>query len=294
MVTRGFHGRICTFHWSQYRFFVRSSQHSGPCMSRYRCIVFSDTGTSDGRKSGQEAKVKMVEKGRHLVITDPVTRSMGAKRLSLLLQNGAIHSVNLWKNRIGPSGAEFIATALTNLRMLNLRENGIGDKGVKALVDGILAQGEKSMLKILDLSSNDIGDAGADWVGKMLGNHKCALENLVLAYNKIGPNGARDIAKGLKKNITLQSLDLRNRTFGKGAIKDTGAKVLAEALKENGILREIFLDSNGIGADGARALNEALTSNISLTQISLKNNKVTPEVFQLISESLNRNKGFAV
>ena len=86
-------------------------------------------------------------------------------------------------------------------------------------------------------------------------------QSLDLIWNKIGDEGAAEIAEALKKNDTLTYLNLYNNNIGA-----EGAKALATAMKENKNIKltEIYLPANDISAAGAEALAAALRVNDSL------------------------------
>ncbi|KAG0041328.1 hypothetical protein BGZ89_007519, partial [Linnemannia elongata] len=84
-----------------------------------------------------------------------------------------------------------------------------------------------------------------------------------LASGRIGGKEFGILAKALKTNSTLTTLDLQGNSIG-----DDGAKALAEALKTNSTLTTLNLYNNSIGDDGAKALAEALKTNSTLTTLN--------------------------
>ena len=55
----------------------------------------------------------------------------------------------------------------------------------------------------MDLSGNKIGYDGAKEIADAL-KHNTSLQSLDLSYNEIGDDGAKEIADALKKNASLQ------------------------------------------------------------------------------------------
>ena len=105
-----------------------------------------------------------------------------------------------------------IAERLTNLTTLDLRNNQIGDAGVRAIAERL------TNLTKLDLGNNLIGEAGARAIAERLTN----LTELRLWDNQIGEAGARAIAERL---TNLTTLDIWNNQIG-----DAGTRAIAERL----------------------------------------------------------------
>jgi hypothetical protein len=88
-------------------------------------------------------------------------------------------------------------------------------------------------------------------------------------FNRIGDNGATELARALAGNATLTELHLNNNTIG-----DAGATELARALAGNATLTALHLNGNYIGAAGATELARALAANATLTRLALYNNNI--------------------
>merc|ERR1712167_287665 len=82
--------------------------------------------------------------------------------------------------------------------------------------------------------------------------------------------GAKALADMLKTNETVQELYLDvNR------VSDAGAICLADALKHNNTLKQLFLNCNGISDAGAFALAEGLEHNSQLECLNLQRNEIS-------------------
>merc|ERR1712039_952365 len=110
-------------------------------------------------------------------------------------------------------------------------------------------------VELLDFASLGWGDADAQQLSKAL-PWCCALTDLRLNANNIGPPGASAIAEALKVNAVLTSCDLEYNHIGV-----EGAKALASALEVNAVLTTLNLFRNEIGPSGAAAIAEALKVN---------------------------------
>ena len=87
--------------------------------------------------------------------------------------------------------------------------------------------GEESNIRILSLRCNRIGDNGVKLIGTALKTNR-SLVSLDLFDNKIKKLGAEGLAEGLKSNSTLQSLCL-----GKNDIGDEGVLFLTKVSRLN-------------------------------------------------------------
>jgi hypothetical protein len=86
---------------------------------------------------------------------------------------------------------------------------------------------------------------------------------------QIGPAGAVALADALRTNTSLTELYLCYNRIG-----DIGARALAIALRTNTSLTALYLGANQIGAAGTTALAEALKVNTRLTTLNLGVNQI--------------------
>ena len=119
----------------------------------------------------------------------------------------ALRVLNLSANwRIGPAGALALAAALpsSELRQLRLAGCALG----AAPCGRIAAAIARSMLELLDLSHNQIGDCGAWDLAWVLAEPRTRLTHLALQSNDIEDDGAAELVAALEANTTLELLDL--------------------------------------------------------------------------------------
>ena len=102
---------------------------------------------------------------------------------------------------------------------------GIGAAGASAVAEAL--RGNCHVTK-LNLSRNDIGDAGAGALAAALQHGATALMDVDLRANNIGRLGAMALAAALKVNATVMYLDLRDNPIG-----EEGAERLLPVLGEN-------------------------------------------------------------
>ena len=129
----------------------------------------------------------------------------------MLAVNTSLCFLILDENFIGDVGVELLSHGLARneqLYKLDLKANHIGADGCERLASG-LTKASSSVLQLLDLSDNDIADAGATALGELLKtNHH--LRCLTLDACMISDEGITKLCSGLSTNTTLQELTISN------------------------------------------------------------------------------------
>jgi len=115
-----------------------------------------------------------------------------------------------------------------------------------------------------------------------------SASNIHLVERGMTAHDATAVAEILKSNTSVTKVNLN----GNKEIGDEGAKALAEALKVNTTLKELYLYGCGIGDGGAAALAEALRSNTSLTELGLSGNGFGEQGEQLLRDAVAGREGF--
>lgn len=143
--------------------------------------------------------------------------------------------------------------------------DAIGDAGTVALAAALrMAVGSGSFSRCifdeLDLSSCNVGDAGADALALALSSNPGSLRRLDLSNNKITNAGSKSLGRALvdsfrTSGVVLEQLSLDNNS----GIGDDGAAGLAEALA-CGAVKSISLRSCSVRAQGTAAFGRALVS----------------------------------
>lgn len=111
----------------------------------------------------------------------------------------------------------------------------------------------------------------------------CALS---LAYASIGDEGCNSIARYMRENVMLKTIDLRGNS-----IRADGLVVLAHALRSGSSVTSVCLKWNHVGSHerGLQALCDVLKHNQSVVQLDLRNNKIGPECGRHLGEMLREN-----
>ena len=134
----------------------------------------------------------------------------------------------------------------------------------------------------LKFYSMEIDDELAKALAKIL--PYTTLTSLDLGGNNIGYSGAKYLAEALKDNTTLTSLYLVGNYIGY-----SGINALAGALKDNTTLTSLDLGGNDIGYSGAKYLAEALKDNITLTSLDLNGNNIGDAEVRDLANLIDRN-----
>jgi hypothetical protein len=113
---------------------------------------------------------------------------------------------------------------------------------------------------------------------------------LSLAYASVGDEGCNSIARYMRENVLLKTVDLRGNN-----IRADGLVVLSHALRSSGNVTSFCLKWNHVGSHerGLRALNDVLKGNQGVTHLDLRNNKIGPECGALFGEMLKENNALS-
>jgi uncharacterized protein (TIGR02996 family) len=141
---------------------------------------------------------------------------------------------------------------LSALRQLELSGNRLDARDVRLLAGSSLL----AAVEFLDLSCNAVGAAGGATL--LDGTALPRLKRLNLASNRLGPQGARDLAC-----LNLPRLAALN--LGTNKLGDEGAAALAEWLPD---LTSLALPYNNLSADGLRRLAGAWPGRPAMLNLS--------------------------
>lgn len=142
-----------------------------------------------------------------LILTANMIRDRGAIRIAHALPP-SVHYLYLGRNRIGSAGAAALSK-LTHLQILDLHRNNIGCEGTAHLA------------KLLNMSA------------------VCSLQSLVLRGNIVREEGMVCLARAMRDNISLHSLDLSENDCSLAACKE-----FKETFRVNHTLKTIKLGND--------------------------------------------------
>ena len=170
----------------------------------------------------------------------------------------------------------------SNCVELDLTRNNMGEKGVEYLCDTLKL--ENCNLTVLVLDGNHIGDKAAELLSTAIKDGNCKLTRLNLKRTKIGVKGVEHLKDALKcVNNNLTELYLAYNDIG-----DKGAKYLSDSLKcENCKLTLLNLGHNVLGDKGAEHLSNALKDvKCKLLALNLRGNIIGAKGAEVLSVAL--------
>ena len=191
-----------------------------------------------------------------------------------------IKTLAIYKTPLTDDHKQDLSTQISkmpNLRVLDLSSSNIGPAGAATLAKGLA---EQNQLRVFNMSGNNIGPAGAAALEYGLAEQK-QLQVLDMSGNHIRPAGGAALARALFGKTQLQVLLLSRNYIGPEDVK-----VLAFALHMQG-LRELDLSLNEAGPEGGNALAEALlVPSKNLCKLNLSSNYLGPTAFARLADAL--------
>ncbi|OWM77872.1 RAN GTPase-activating protein 1 [Punica granatum] len=189
------------------------------------------------------------------------------------------------------------------LRYLNLSNNALGEKGVRAfgpliksqndlqelylMNDGISEEAAKAVcellpstenLQILHFHNNMTGDEGAVAISEIV-KKSPALEDFRCSSTRVGSEGGVALAEALASCSRMKKLDLRDNMFGVEA-----GLSLSRAIPVFPDLTEIYLSYLNLEDEGAESLANALKESApSLEVLEMAGNDITAKVVPSIA-----------
>ncbi|XP_058632540.1 NACHT, LRR and PYD domains-containing protein 12-like isoform X1 [Onychostoma macrolepis] len=199
---------------------------------------------------------------------------------SALRSNSHLKELDLSDNKLGAAGLTLISDGLKDprckLEKLKLYDCGVTAGGCAAL------RSNSSHLRELDLSLNNLGDAGLMLISDGLKDPRCKLEKLWLSDCGVTYVGCADLSSALRSNSLLRELDLSWNNLG-----DAGLKLISDGLKDPRCkLEKLTLSDCGVTDEGCAALSSALRSNSHLRELDLSENELGDAGLTLISDGL--------
>ena len=248
-------------------------------------------------------------------------------RASHLIRKEITQDLHLEHFGMGDDMAIHLASSVKELPMLhyiNIRDNNLTDKGMKALLASVV---NMPKLQTLNMSDNVIGPETACALEAFLRGslNKCPLRSLILENANVDDYEGAMFIKALGENGTLTELDLSRNLIGGAEILNsvkpdlvTAVESLAEliqkpdcvlntislawnsirlessvcfakALSFNHSIVHLDLSYNSLGHDGGMAIGEALLDNRTLRSLLLCNNNIGPTASFIICAAVEQN-----
>jgi len=179
---------------------------------------------------------------------------------------------------------------VSNFEEVNLSDNNIGDEGAQWLLAGLTAKTSNGdsvgkNLKVLLLPRARMGSLGMQAIGGVIGASS-SLENVVLSSNICDADGVKgEFSAGLAKNKSVKSLCLAACRLG-----DDGVSQLCNGpLRSHPTLEHISLAYNRLESGAAQSLASALAVNQALRFLDLSGNTLGPQGAEVLVEGLKKN-----
>ncbi|KAL0419902.1 UNVERIFIED_CONTAM: RAN GTPase-activating protein 2 [Sesamum radiatum] len=210
---------------------------------------------------------------------------------SLALEGSVLRYLNLSNNALGEKGIRAFGALLKsqhNLEELYLINDGISEEAAKAVCE-LVPSTDK--LRVLQFHNNMTGDEGAIAISNIV-NHSPLLEDfrstkLDLRDNMFGIDAGLALSKALSAFSDLSEIYLSYLNLG-----DEGCIALANALKESAPSLEVLdMAGNEITAKAAPALASCIASKQFLAKLNLGENELKDEGAILIAKALEEGHG---
>jgi Ran GTPase-activating protein (RanGAP) involved in mRNA processing and transport len=193
--------------------------------------------------------------------------------------------LDLCKQVVGPAGIGPLLSAVSDnpqVRRLLLGNNIVGNAGAAQIADFITSG--RSPVRVWYIAGNQIDAEGIGPVVDAL-CQRDDVEGLWLKRNPLKPAGAVHIARLIRQDTPIQTLDLVNT-----GLLDEGVAVIAEALADNHHLRHLYLGTNGITPAGLTPLVARLGADCRLTSLFLSCNRIGDEGAAMLAGALRENR----
>ncbi|XP_042517985.1 RAN GTPase-activating protein 2-like isoform X2 [Macadamia integrifolia] len=197
---------------------------------------------------------------------------------SSALEGCVLKSLNLSNNALGEKGVRAFAALLksqSSLEQLYLMNDGISEEAARAVCE-LIPSTEK--LKVLHFHNNMTGDEGAIAISEVV-RRSPVLEDFRCSSTRVDSEGGCALAEALGTCTHLEKLDLRDNMFG----VDAGV-ALSKSFSGHAGLREVYLSYLNLENEGATALANALKeSATSLEILDLAGNDITAKAAPAIA-----------
>lgn len=183
--------------------------------------------------------------------------------------------------------ADPILTSLKGqLKEVDLSDFVAGRPEVEALdVMSIFSNAlQGSVLSSLNLSDNALGEKGVRAFGALL-KSQSSLEELYLMNDGISKEAAQAVSELIPSTDNLRILQFHNNMTG-----DEGAVAIAEVVKRSPLLENFRCSSTRVGSEGGIALSEALENCTHMEKLDLRDNMFGTEVGVSLSKTFSSLK----
>ncbi|KAF3332744.1 RAN GTPase-activating protein 2-like protein [Carex littledalei] len=268
----------------------------GQTSNWYTKIVFSNRsfGTEAARVAGpilESIKNQLLDVDlSDFVAGRPEEEALEVMRIfSLALEGSILRYLNLSDNAMGEKGVrafEALLSSQKELEELYLMNDGISEEAAKALSE-LIPSTDK--LKVLLFHNNMTGDEGAVAISEVV-KKSPLLENFRCSSTRVGQEGGVTLAEALGACVNMKKLDLRDNLFGVEA-----GLALSKTITKLTSLKEIYLSYLNLEDEGSKEILNVLKSAVpGLEVLELAGNEITaaaaPVVVALLAATQNLKK----
>ncbi|XP_066319193.1 RAN GTPase-activating protein 2-like [Miscanthus floridulus] len=200
---------------------------------------------------------------------------------SKALEGSVLRYLNISDNALGEKGVRAFSELLKSqesLEELYVMNDGISEEAAKALSELIPAT-EK--LKVLHFHNNMTGDEGAMYIAEMV-KHSPNVESFRCSATRIGSDGGLALSEALGTCTRLKKLDLRDNLFG----VDAGL-ALSKTLPKLPDLVELYLSDLNLENEGTKAIANALKQSApQLEVLEMAGNEINAKAAPHLAECL--------
>lgn len=187
-----------------------------------------------------------------------------------LRDNAALTELSLSSNELGDAGAHLVLQGLPpagKIQKLSLQNCNLTEAGCGPL-SGVLRS--LPSLRELDLSYNQLQDAGLRLLCEGLMDPQCHIEKLQLEYSNLTADSCEALAAVVRAKPELKDLGVSNNDIG-----EAGARMLCRGLADSTCpLESLRLESCGLTAANCADLSAIVAAKPSLSELHLGNNKL--------------------
>lgn len=204
---------------------------------------------------------------------------------SAALEGCILRSLNLSDNALGEKGIrafEKLFKSQCSLEELYLMNDGISEEAAQAVCE-LIPSTDK--LKVLKFHNNMTGDEGAIAISEIV-KRSPLLEDFRCSSTRVGSEGGSALCEALGSRKYMKKLDLRDNMYGVEA-----GLVLSKALSKHSNLKELYLSYLNLEDEGVIAISNALKESApSLEVLEMAGNEITIEAVPCLAACIVEKK----
>ena len=209
-------------------------------------------------------------------------------KLKLYLLNQEISSENLILRECNITSEKFVFLLykkyfdFSKLKQLNLSKNNLGDAGGSYVL--FLVTKYSTNIEYLNISYNSLGKNFCENLIDCLSNNTLRVSSLSIAGNKLGDKLFSEVSIGISKNLYLNKLFIADNNLGK-----ISSVVLGSILKYDKKIKLLDASKNNFGDEIIGHMLKGLIVNSTLESLFLNEMGLTNKSFRIFATHLTIN-----